>query len=307
MLGATGLAGLLIANVIVSLLDGSVPRSIAIAVGVELTVFGIGSAIYAFFALRRIRRADLQWLRVHSVPGRHIHDLARSRVLINLAGALIVACDHFPIVWMVALIWDPANRTIVAFAAGLTALLVLSLLHLLTVFISDTMNPTDALLRVLGHACAPDQQPVGLSGTRSGAIRNTPQDIFDAGISARHSALLRAQKHLRAVLWHRLRRWSWFDRSAVLRSTEPLFIGLTRLATSGLPAAEINSDIAITRIVRLAVLGDLDVLGPERLHLADLADHRAWNPWRPRRIFTTAIGAATAVGTLLATVKNLAP
>ncbi|GAA0597322.1 hypothetical protein HPO96_35160 [Kribbella sandramycini] len=306
LLGATGLAAALIANFIVSLLDGSVPRSIAIAVGAELSIFGATAAIYSYFALRRIKRTDLRWLRAHSVPGRHIHDLARSRVLVNLAGAIMVACDQFPLVWMAALIWDPPSRTPGAIAAGFVSLLVLGCLHLLAVLTSDTFNPTDALLRVLGRACAPEEQPAGevRSRRRSSMTHNTPQEIFNSGLSPQHSALIQTQKRLRAVLWLRLRQWSWLDRSAVLRSTVPLFDDLTRLALSGLPAASINSDITITRIVRLAVLGDFRVLGAERLHLADLADHRAWNPWRPQGMYNKVLAAAAAAGALLATIKN---
>jgi hypothetical protein len=310
VISATAIAATMGANVVVSLLDGSVPRSIAIAVGIELTSFSVGAVIYAFVASRRIRRADLYWLRGHSVSSRRIHDLAHSRVLINLSAAVVATCDMFPFVWGAALIWDPANRTAAAAAAACVSLLILGALNALAVLVSGRMNPTDALLRVLGYACAPDRQPADplrrlLSMTDD--RHHTPQEIFNAGLSPHHTALLKAQNHLRAVLWRRLRQWPWINRAEVLRSTQPLFTDLTRLATSNLPAAEINANIAITRVIRLAVLGDLNVLGPDRLHLADLADHRAWNPWQPRRIITFAVGATTTVGTFLAALKNLTP
>lgn len=99
LIAATVFAALTGANFLVSLLDSSVPRSIAIAVGLELTFFSVGAAIYAFTASRRIRRIDLCWLGAHTVSSRRIHDLARSRVLINLAAAVVATCDMFPFVW----------------------------------------------------------------------------------------------------------------------------------------------------------------------------------------------------------------
>jgi len=288
--------------------DGAFPISIAIAFSIELVAFAVGATIYTPIALRRMLSNDLRYLRSHAVPARAIQDLARTRVTINLTGACILVCDSFPLFWAITWIWSPPDLVGPAIAAAMIGWLILGFLSAFAFEVAGRTNVTDGLLRTLGYACAPDEQPKNASvqpPSRDTGRHRGPEDIFSSGLSPQHSALLAAQKQLRAVLWRRLRRWPWVDRNAVLVSAKPLFTDLTNLALSGKAARDINSSITVTRVIHLAVLGNLHVLGPDRLHLADLADHRAWNPWRVSRIISFLVAGATSAAGLLTTWKNL--
>ncbi|TDD58835.1 hypothetical protein E1263_17305 [Kribbella antibiotica] len=252
-------------------------------------------AIYVPGAVDRLAAKDLAWLTRHGVDDQQIRDLARERVRSNITSIIAVSLPTVPIASGFAGAWR-GGITILGLA-GAACLLPALVLMAIIVIVEVRMRSTDVLLRRLGRACDPASQPPAelppqgpyttLEPTRA------PAELWSQARTPERYALLSALKPLHNTLWRRAKTLPGLDQKQIMLSARPLFAELIDLANG---TRTIGSSETITRVIRVAVIGDLSPLGPGWAAPRDTTNYRAWNPSIARRV----VAVVAIVGSLIA-------
>ncbi|MFI5734026.1 hypothetical protein ACIA49_28180 [Kribbella sp. NPDC051587] len=254
----------------------------------------VALAIYVPGAVDRLADKDLAWLARHDVDHQQIRDLARERVRSNITTIIALSLPAVPIASGLAAAWRGGMKILGLAAAA--CLLPAFVLMAIIVILEVRMRSTDAFLRRLGRACDPESQPPAelpphgpyttLEPTRG------PAELWSQARAPERYALLSALKPLHNTLWRRAKTLPGLDQKQLMLSTRPLFAELIDLANGTRP---IGSSPTITRVIRVAVLGDLSPLGPGWAAPRDTTNYRAWNPSIVRR----AVAILALVGSLV--------
>lgn len=156
----------------------------------------------------------------------------------------------------------------------------------------------------LKAACHPESATEPLAVRLRRIPDLSPDDLWQLGLPRERAALIAASPLLRRLLRRNIRRYRGLDQATTLDAAQPIFDDLAALAASREP---IPSNPVITRVVRIALLGDMTMLDKRWAKPHRVSDHRSWNPWSLRRVVTVTTGmvslAAATAGSVIAVIK----
>jgi hypothetical protein len=267
-----------------------------------VVIYLITTLIQVWKATRGSRANDLDWLYDHGATAEQVRDLMQIRITSDLTAWSCVLTIAVPILTIPAAALHRVQPAIypaaplVTFACGL--------LVGCGILLNGRLRVCDTLLRQLEQACerSTPLPPLVRQTSRWTDLYAHSVDIWNRGRTANHRALEGARLSLYRLLKDRSKRLAGVDPTAFKQAAQFLVDDLARLANSG---DDPRGSSAVTRVVRLAVLGDLTVLPATAIRPAALTDDKAWSRWPIARSITTVTVLAGLASSLLAITDKL--
>jgi hypothetical protein len=276
-------------------------RFSGVVVVAAVTIHSVFAVVVIIKSMRRSTAAS-HWLREHGLTSYEIGIVEKARALSVLTHVGMYICWAVALVVPLELLAGHDSGSVLPamlFGAALISPLVLSGEKL-----DRRLRLADQLQLHLKAACHPESATEPLTVRLRRIPDLSPDDLWQLGLPRERAALIAASPLLQRLLRRNIRRYRGLDQATTLDAAQLIFDDLAALAASREP---ITSNPVITRVIRLALLGDMTMLDKRWAKPHRVSDHRSWNPWSLRRVVTVTTGtvslAAATAGSLIAVIK----